>query len=125
MAPRSAGVRGAKTSTQSTTRAAWLCVVRAAPETRVDALSGEARSIALERETENDGDNAGGRQQTLNYTYQEPRHPQPPRDLQNRMGGVVPRDPGRLQRLVRDDARIQQRNRQQNQKADPRESPAP
>jgi hypothetical protein len=66
MAPRAADVRGAKISTQSITRSAWLCAGRAAPETRVDALSGEARSIALERETENDGDNAGGRQQTLN-----------------------------------------------------------
>ena len=125
-----------------------------AAETEDDAGKDVAQR-ALQRQPEDDGDNAGGREQALNRHVehvgddreqrgeidqpgeqilqqlplarpalddhkgaqkadQEPRHPQPPRDLQNRVGGVVPRDPGRLQRVVRDDARVQQRNRQQS-----------
>ena len=47
MAPRSAEVRGAKISTQSTTRSAWLCVGRAAPKAAADVLSGGRISVGV------------------------------------------------------------------------------
>jgi hypothetical protein len=130
-------------------------------ETEDDAGK-DVSKTALQRETENDGDNAG-RCQCLVSTNRtrgddreqrskidqtgkqilrqlalaagarrsqkgpqkadrEPRRPQPPRDLQNRMGGIVPQDPGRLQRLAGRCPRTTAR-RQQDQKADPHDRP--
>ena len=53
---------------------------------------------------------------------QEPRCPEPPRDLERAVDHVEKRRAGELKRLVGDDTRINQNNRQKDQKHDPYDS---